>query len=464
MPIDTQTQGSPGWWLKRLSRALADKRERLDRLDAYERGDPPLPEGAEGCREAYRTFQRKARSNYAKLVVAATSDRMKVTGFRTGAEGDENGDREANRIWAANSMPIESTDVHRTMLTLGESYVIVGGPDDESNLPVITGEDPRQVITAHDPRLARRVRAGLKMFRDDESEQDMAYLYLPGQVWVARRQRGRSPSGQVRFSPQSWDWDEDLSAELPYPVVPVVRFRNEGGVGEFEEHTDHLDRINHMLLQRLVIATMQAFRQRAIKGDLPTHDKKGREIDYDELFKADPGALWHLPEGVELWESEQADLTSNLTSVRHDVQDLAAVTRTPMHYLDPGGENQSAEGAQLAREGLVFKAEDRIERAKASWAQVASLAFRFADQPKRADLLTLETLMAPAERYSLAERYDAGVKAVTAAVPWRTRMTHVLQFTPDQVAEMEPERLDDMLLQPAAGPQQGEQLAIPEAA
>jgi hypothetical protein len=82
---------------------------------------------------------------------------------------------------------------------------------------------------------------------------------------------------------------------------------NRNGVGEFEPHLDVLDRINHMILQRMVIATMQAFRQRAIKGDtedMPDKDPEtGEEIDYDDIFAADPGALWRLPKVRDMWES-----------------------------------------------------------------------------------------------------------------------------------------------------------------
>ena len=41
----------------------------------------------------------------------------------------------------------------------------------------------------------------------------------------------------------------------------------QGWQNEFEDHFSIIDRINHMTLQRTVIATMQAFRQRGVKGN-----------------------------------------------------------------------------------------------------------------------------------------------------------------------------------------------------
>jgi hypothetical protein len=449
VPINVDTRLSPGWWFARLAKDQTRRIERLDTLwDRFE-GRPPLPEVDATVdvkrRRVWEAFQRKARTNYAELIVEATRERMTPVGFRTGADDDENGDRRARDIWVANELPVECADVHEMMLVMGEAYTIVGPPDTDG-IPVITAEDPRQCITAHDPARPSRVRAGLKWYYDAEAGQDVAYVYLPGQVHVARREAGRSSAlgKSFRLSPQAWDWDDDSPRQLPADLMPVVRFRNRRGEGEFEPHTDHLDRINHMLLQRLVIATLQAFRQRAVKG-VPVKDPKtGQPIDYTDIFTSDPGALWLLPATAELWESGQVDLSPLLTGVRDDVRDLAGVTRTPLTYLAPDAANSSAEGASLQREGAVYKAEDRVTRASPSWARTMSLAFRFSGDAQRADLRAIETLWRPVERFSLAERFDALSKG-KGMVPWRSLMTDVLQYAPDQVARMEAERITDEL-------------------
>ncbi len=200
-----------------------------------------------------------------------------------------------------------------------------------------------------------------------------------------------------------------------------------------------------MILQRIIIATTQAFKQRAIKGDFPTHDPDGNEIDFNGLFTASPGSLWMIPENADIWESGQTDLQGILSAVRADIQDFAAVTRTPMHYLTPEGANGSAEGASLAREGLVFKAEDRIARFNSSWTKLMSLMFRWIGDEERANLLDLEPIWKPAERYSLAERADANSKFQD--IPFNSRMSLIGQFTPAEVAQMEVERAGEVILQ-----------------
>lgn len=465
MPIDTTVPESPGWWMLRLARKLEERQKRLDLLSRYYEGDPPLPDVSPAVKEVYKRFVKKSRTNFAELVVEAPRERMQVTGFRMADSDDTEGDAEANRIWRDNNLPVDSAEVHEHMLALGDGYVIVGPPEDwqspddpgTSRLPIITSEDPRLVVTAHDPVRQSIVRAGLKMFHDPEQEKDFVYLYLRGtgegnnpnaSIWVASRERKARKNPAFRFNASTFDIDEALSTEqLPFIDAPIVRFRNRRGKGEFESHTDLLDRINHMVLQRLVIATLQAFRQRALEtpdseAELPETDEEGNEINWDEVFVADPGAIWKLPEGTKLWESEQVDLQGILESVKEDVRHLAAVTRTPINYLNPDAANQSAEGASLMREGLVYKTEDRQTRAGATWTQVMRLGFLWIGDEERAQPGALRTMWAPAERYSLAERADA-ISKVSNVLPWRTLMTDVMQFSPVAVDRMVTERLND---------------------
>jgi hypothetical protein len=81
-----------------------------------------------------------------------------------------------------------------------------------------------------------------------------------------------------------------------------------------------------------------------------------------------------------------------------------------------------------------------------------ALAFLFAGDEVRARRGDMEVIWAPPERFSLAERYDAASKAQAAGVPWRTVMSDVLQYSPQQVTRMEAERVGDALLLPEPAP------------
>jgi hypothetical protein len=455
--INVETRLSPGWWMDRLFRRLSDQKrwDRLTLLHNRYHGDPPLPEGNDVARELFTAFQKKARTNYAELAVSAVSERMKPVGFRTAADGDETGDADAINIWLRSRMNIVAADVHDLMLNLGEAFVIVGWMDDERGVPVVTAEDPRWMVGEPDPADPYRLRAALKFLRDDIEGEDRAYLYLPGEVWVAKRDAPFSQvepqMGPMYWSPKTWSWDADRSGRLGHSALPVVRFLNKDGQGEYEKHVDILDRINYQTLNRLCTAALQAFRQRAIEtpdaeaGGIDTVDENGQEIDYSEVFTSDPGAIWFLPPGARIWESGSADMRQILEINESDIIQFAATTKTPMYYLNPGGANQSADGASMQRESLVFKVEDRIERCKPLWSEVMALIFRISGDIERADVSKIETLWADPNRLSLAEKADAANKLQTL-IPWRSLMRHVMGFDPQTIERMQSEREEEQLI------------------
>lgn len=449
-PVDPEIHGSPGWRLKRLTDQLVANAADYQALDDYYTGAAlcrPLTSGTQ--RDAYRRLLHLARMNYAELIVEAPRERLKVVNFRTGAEGDQNGDKEAWRIWQANQLDADSSIVHRWSLTMRDAFVMVGDVDAEIGAPLISIEDPRYIACEFDPVRRRKVTAAVKFKRDDDLGADLAYLYLLDgrDAWVLRAGRPTNQSTAL-VSIDGLEWIDQR--RLRVPRVPIVAFRNrfaDRSYGEFEGHTPAIDRINYQILSRLEITTLQAFRQRAAKGG-PTRDPEtGAEIDYSDIFRSAPGAIWHLPEGMELWESGVVDLTSIRSVIEDDVKGLALATRTPLYYMTADSANQSAEGASLAREGLVYKAEDRQGEFGESWEQVMSLAFAYQGDTVRASTLDMEVVWAPVERFSLAERYDAASKAADI-LPKRTIRTDVLQFSPQDADRMDAEDATSALLAP----------------
>lgn len=455
MPIDSTRPDTPGYWFHRLYTELVNRHTGYTELWDRFTGNPPLPLAPNRSREIYSRFVRLANANWADLIVAAVAERMQVTGFQTGAEGDETGDAEAWAIWQANHLDAEATLLFETMLAMGDAYMIVGPPPATGDRPLITVEDPREVITADDPTRRHRARAALKVWTDEWTDKAFAHLFMPGVVYRLTADVART--GVAGFpTVDAWEFDTGYGTQRTLPgEVPVVRFRNRAamtpgpGRSEFGHVVDDLDRIATMILHRVTIAMYQAFRQRAVTG-VPV-DGSDADFDWDQALRADPGSLWRLPDGVAMWESAGVDLTPILESVRADVRDLAARTRTPMFYLFPDTTGGSAEGAALQREGLVFKTRNRLTASSEPLERAMSYAFRWAGDTERADLVDMETLWAPPERFTLAERYDAAIKAKAAGVPWSTVMADVLQFSPQQIARMSLERSTDVFLDPDAG-------------
>lgn len=450
MPIeDTDVPQSPGWWLVRLSAWLSEPRRlrRLEKLKSYMDGNPPLPIPLEGkAFEAFKVFQKKARSNFARVPVEARRHRSIPVGIRTSADGDETGDSDAWSIVERGGLKVVFGDVIEMMLVYGEAYAIAGDLDEETGVPLVTAEDPREVVTYEDAATGRTI-AGLKVFHDELNRKDMAYLYLPGKLYVASRPNN-SCGPTIRVNAQGWDWEseQDLSGRIG-TMLPVFKFRNRDDKGIFEPHLDILDRINHTIYQRVVIATLQAFRRYAAIG-LPAtwpagHPNAGQEIDYGDVLTADPGAVWMLPDGADIWESGQVDLTPILSSIKDDIRDLSSIMDTPMYMFMPDSVNMAATGVSAAREGLVFSVRDMLDRQNVQFSRLMSMCFRWLGDAERADLQNLRVMWADPDMPSAAER--AQVASQATDVPWRTKMTKLWGFSPDEVDRMEAERAADRL-------------------
>lgn len=478
MPIDTKTPRSPGWWLSHLEAKLRIKREGeplpygssttpspglrlgqpsrawaaratsdgawghrpgIDLLADYLRGEPPLPAMSAAWREAVRPYVRLSRTNFAELVVSAVLDRMIPLGWATAVEDDRDGDQVADRVAKINDFASVFPEALEHMLSVGEGYLAVGAHPSRPE-PLITAQDPRGCILAEDSMTGDPL-ASLILSADEWTGDTLAHVHLydparPGQsdTFVARR----TGAGE-------WSWDEDLGG--PTPGFAVVRIRNRAGIGDYERHLDLLDRINDQVFRRIVIALYQAHRQRAAKN-LPRYDDRGQEIDYTDMFAADPGSLWDLPEGVEMWESGVVDMAGIRSAVKDDVIALAAVTATSLHYITPDAAAGSAEGASTMRERMVYRTEDRRRRTEAPVARLFAAAFRILGDEQRAQALSIRTLWQPAERYSLSERAQANAQAKAGDLPWAARMTDVLGYSPADLPRLEAMRGADTLFAP----------------
>lgn len=454
MLIDAKTPNTPDWWLLRLGKRLETDARRFDQLDSYWRGNHPLPFGNRKMREAYRRFQQQSKTNFCKLVAESVTERLKVTGFRTGGTGTETLDKEAWGWWQDNHLDADSGLVHRAAIVMSRAYVIVGEDPDNPGQPLVTGEDPRQVIHEASPINRRKRLAALKTWWDDIETRQLAVLYLPDSIHYYR--------GRVQKEPptEPWAaalWEPDTNDDYPtgvatnplgeVPVVPFLNCPDLGGntLGEFEDVTPVQDRINTEVLDRLVVSTMQAYRQRWATGVDLTDDQGNAQGGFD------PGAdmLWNVPDdAAKFGEFQPADLTQMLKAVEADVQHLAAITRTPPHYLLGAMINLSGDALGAAETGLTSKVGERATEFGESWELVYRLAGKVQGSELPADC---EVIWQDPQFRTLTEMAAANVQLVTAGVPWRTRMG-LLDFTPSQIDRMQSERASDAMLNAVLAP------------
>ncbi|MFJ3248312.1 phage portal protein [Streptomyces sp. NPDC086782] len=474
MPVDADKPESPGWWLQRLGKKLLDERDDsrddegettpgLNTLRKYAEGKAPLPHVPGLDPKEVAEWMKDARTNWASLVLDSPVERLGVDGFRFGGSGDEDSvkaDEDANRIWRENGMRADSGLVHYGALSQRRAFVLVEKGDD--GRPVLTHETPRQVVVEHEQGNRRRLAAGLKLWRDDWTGQTRATLWTPERVFgFVTKQETPTFSGRVATL-RSWEAaalpnskDSDLPNALgDVPLVPFINRRNRREEG-FAEHEDVLsvqNRINLSLIYLIAAMKYGAFRQRWAAGlEVDEDPVTGAKI---QPFQLDIRKLWTTADpDVKFGEFAATDLIPYVRSVESAVQDLAALSRTPPHYLIGAVVNVSGDALKAAETGLVAKVKDRQVSFGESWENVMRLSFRVLGETEKAQAWDLETVWRDPESRTVSELADAAVKKSSAGVPWRQRMED-MGYTPQQISRMEIDRAADaMNAVPTSDPQ-----------
>jgi hypothetical protein len=432
-------------------------------------GDAPFPVITDNQKDAVRWFVSQSRTNFERLIVNSVLSRLRIKGIRTKEGNDDRGDADAMNTWRKSRGKLWSHDVHRMALAMSRGFVIVG--KDKNGRLLVTAEDPRMVTAITDPENPYEVLAGLKVFYDHVEGVEKCYLYLPGQPPLVATRRGDqgaiTPSASW-FSERNYDWvaastlpefsAEDFEqipsvGEAPWlkangtltDVCPIVPFVNEDGLSEFEPFIPLLDRINQQILQRMTIATIEAFKQRAFKG-LPQKDPKtGADIDYNSVFVADPGAIWNVPASVEIWESGQVDLQPILLAIRDDIRDLAATAGVALYHITPDAANGSAEGASLQREAQNFRVQTRQDRFEESHKAVCELIFRTLGDTGRAEPGTIDIMWAAHDQPSMAERASS-IAQTTGVISRYQQCTEIWGMDPDEAERNLTELRQDFIM------------------
>lgn len=429
---------TPVEWLPILTKRLDDRAPRVKLLRDYGNGRAPLPEMGKNTKASWVAFQKKARTDFGGLCIGSLADRIRVNGITVGDAESVESDQ-ARRIWRDNRMDVQLADMVEDYLTTSVGYLVVGAG---SNGAVITREEPELFYAAPDPLRPMKARAAVKVWRDADALLDFALVWAPGARQLFSRPSASTDGVLIRRA--SGEWVARADVEVYDGDVPVFIFERKSGQGLVEPHLDVIDRINLGKLQRLVTTAMQAYRQRAIKGDLPEKDESGNPIDWAKTFEPAPGALWDLPEGIDIWESSPTDIRPLLDGETQDARDFAAVTRTPISVFVPDGANQSAEGAANATAGQVAQAENEIDRLEPGIevALVYALRIEGVDLPPD---VTVDVFFQPPAYVSLSEKYAAAAQAKAAGVPIKTIMRTILGYSPEQIATADQERAEEQL-------------------
>jgi hypothetical protein len=289
------------------------------------------------------------------------------------------------------------------------------------------------------------------MWKDDQLGYIIGVVYLPDSIHYFRASDNAFDNLNNEIMKQrliqAGTWEYMGSENNPVGEVPIVPMNWRPGLhgaskSEAEEGFSIQDRINAEIMNRMIISKSQAYKQRWAKGiTLPTDDNGNPKPPFD------PGSdiLWTVEdENAQFGEFREADITQILKAVRDDVGDLAAITKTPPHYLLGEIVNASGDALKAAETGLVSKTKARMKTAGWAWEKVIKLAFGWLGDTTKQNEVLAETIWADPESRSRAELADAILKETQMGLPPEMAFER-LGLTPSQITRaMQLKRQEEM--------------------
>jgi hypothetical protein len=341
----------PFEWLARLGQKLIARQPAVEFWRRYYDGNHDLPAGPNQHAEAYRRFQKMARTNLCMLCVESRVHRTNAIGFRDPAWTSSEPDP-VWQLWQRAKLDARQFGIWRKAYSRSGAYVIVGVDPAVSKKPRVTVEGPETVIVETDPADSNRRLAALRLWHDDIAKRWMATLYLLGETdmgpgrrlhWQSKQQVGKKRAGRrISFKPDNWEEREPEGKTLR--GVPVIPFLNgddgDEPVAAFDSGIDDQNRLNLTLLNRLTSERYAAFRQTLLLNYKADEDPvTGQPI---APYKPGVTQIGTIPPPdepgdppVQLVQLQQTDTSGMLRGVEADMRAFAAVTLTPVYYL-PG--------------------------------------------------------------------------------------------------------------------------------
>lgn len=425
-------------WVKRLGKDLDKQQPQVLKCEAYYAGAQELRFATHKFREAFGALFREFADNWMAMVVDTANSRLGIDGFRFPQPGvqevspsspaplDLTGDKQAWEIWQRNALDRDSKLAHQTAFISGRAYVIVGPPEEDGGVPLITVEHPSQVIVRRSSANRRRRLAALKAWWDEDEKRMMATLYLPDSIWKFQSKGKQRETKKV--SETHWTGREGVQEVVANPlgIVQVVPLFNKetllgNGDSEFEQVIPIQDALNKYMTDMLLASEFSAFRQRVAIGLASPKDADGNPLpEAEQQFISAVSrfmAFEDSPNDLKIQEFGTTDLENYIKAIVLCRDHIAARTNTPPHYLIGDVVNVSGDALKAAESGFVSKIRDRADFFGESWEEVMRLAFLVEGDKERGNAHQAETIWSDPEVVSESSKADALAKLAALGLP-----------------------------------------------
>lgn len=454
---ETYEVKSPEWWVNRLYKRLNDRRPQVQMASAYRDGVHNLAYATDKFREAFGGLFREFANNFCGIVVQAKAERMKVQGIALSLAGDDSPtyDKEAWAHWQRNGLDSWAAAHQDATLTTGYGYMLVWVDADDE--PLITVEDPENVIVEYEPGSLRKRAAALKCWVDDWTGLEMANLYLPEAIHkfksAAKVRNGSRTRTWVRLEEDADG--EPLPLDNPLGVVPIVEFLNDPnikGVGRSEIRSiiPLQNAINKVTTDMMVASEFGAYRGMAISGWTPDVDPETGQPDPRQTRRAIERFLTFANPETKVQTFPDTNLKNYVDEGEWLIYCMAVQTSTPRHYLVQQGQSPSGDAIKSSETGLVAKVRERMLFMDDPYEEVFRLAFKVKGENDKAKATNAEIRWADPEYRSEGERTDAVIKKLSGGIITWEQACEDLGYSPQQIDRMQKQLTRDVLMRQGA--------------
>lgn len=404
--------------------ATRTERVRLRRFVRYGRGQQKLPWLPDNVESEYRDIALKSASNWLDLVVRSTAQGLHVDSY-----GTTDGPSPLwEKAWQPNGMDARQHALHKAVLTLGYSGLIVflsadGGiwmrPESATKLGFAYDDPSDEFPTL----VVREVGKDRYELYDDEARYTISGKGSTKRVVVAEHPAGVCPVVEMRCA-------LDLLGTPMGEIEPVIPIQ---------------DRIVDATFTLQMVAKYGAFPQRWIAGidtTKPLVDADGNVLTDGQgnpLFPTIKAYIDHILTAVDpdtkFGQFAAADLGQYVEALEAHIRHLAAITQTPPHYLLGSLVNLSAEALAAAESGLQRKIKEKREVLGEGYEQAFRLAGAMLGMEDEADATSSQVHWQDVESRSLAQTSDALLKLSQLGVPLQVLLKMIPGFTQQDVEE-----------------------------